>query len=348
MGSLASRLWPWLAAIVFAAGALAPAVARPMSERRIGGIDYIDLEDFCGRFGFDTKVDEHAHTIVCKSPWTSLELAIDSRENLVNGLRVFFGDPVRAYHGHYWISKVDADTLLEPILRPGLDQKKVPNLKTIVIDPGHGGSDPGKYNKRVGVEEKAMALDTSLRLAKLLQADGYKVILTRSDDRQLADSKIDDLIRRAEIAQKTGADLFISIHYNSVETGADRVTGVEVFTLTPQHQYSTSDATHEDDDGARTFVPGNRFDHWNTLVGYAVDRAMHDRLRAADRGLKRARFKVLVLAPCPALLVESGYLSNDAEARKIATPAYRQQIAEAIESGIAGYASQLDTLRAKR
>ncbi|HWA87828.1 MAG TPA: N-acetylmuramoyl-L-alanine amidase, partial [Opitutus sp.] len=242
----------------------------------------------------------------------------------------------------------DAERLLEPILRPGLNQAKVPDLKTIVIDPGHGGSDPGKYNKRVGVEEKAMALDTSLRLAKLLQADGYKVVLTRSDDRQLADSKIDDLVKRAEIAHRAGADLFISIHYNSVESGADRVTGVEVFTLTPQHQYSTSDSTHEDDDGARTVVPGNRFDHWNTMVGYAVDRTMHERLGTADRGLKRARFKVLVLAPCPALLVESGYLSNDAEARKIATPAYRQQIAEAIESGIAGYASLLDTLRAKR
>ena len=348
MGSLASRLWPCFVAALLLAGGMSRATARPAAERRIGGVEYLDLEDFCGRFGFDTKVNEHARTITCKSPWTSLEFEIDSRENLVNGMRVFFGDPIRAYGGHYWISEVDAERLLVPIIRPGLGQPKVPDLKTIVIDPGHGGSDPGKYNKRVGVEEKAMALDTSLRLAKLLQADGYKVVLTRTDDRQLADNKIDDLVKRAEIAQRARADLFISIHYNSVESGADRVTGVEVFTLTPQHQYSTSDATHEDDDGARTFLPGNRFDHWNTVVGYAVDRAMHDRLRTADRGLKRARFKVLVLAPCPALLVESGYLSNDAEARKIATPAYRQQIAEAIESGISGYASQLDTLRAKR
>jgi N-acetylmuramoyl-L-alanine amidase len=345
MGSLASRLWPCLAAALLAAGAIG---VRAAEARRLGGVDYIDLVEFCGRFGLEANVNEKAHTVTCKSRWTTLEFEIDSRENHVNGLRVFFGDPIRSYRGHYWISKIDAETLLEPILRPGMNQRRIPDLKTIAIDPGHGGSDPGKENKRVGVTEKAVTLDTSLRLAKLLERAGYKVVLTRRDDRQLADSKVDDLVERAAIARKAGADLFISLHYNSVESGADRVTGVEVFTLTPQHQYSTSDSTHEDDDGARTRAPANRYDHWNTMAGYAMDRAMHERLGTADRGLKRARFKVLVVAPCPALLVEAGYLSNDTEARKIATPAYRQQIAEAIESGIAGYASLLDTLRAKR
>lgn len=347
MGSLASRLLPCLAAALLAVGVLA-ADTSAAAGRRLGGVDYIDLVDFCARFGLDANVNERTHTITCKSKWTTLEFEIDSREHHINGLRVFFGDPIRTYRGDYWVSKIDADTLLEPILRPGMDQKRVPELKTIVIDPGHGGGDPGKENKRVGVTEKTVALDTALRLSKLLERAGYKVVLTRSDDRQLGESKLADLQRRAEIASRADADLFISIHYNSVEAGADRVTGVEVFTLTPQHQYSTSDATHEDDDGARTRAPGNRYDHWNTMAGYAMDRAMHDRLGTADRGLKRARFKVLVLAPCPALLVESGYLSNDTEARKIATAGYRQEIAEAIESGVAGYASLLDTLRTKR
>ncbi|HWA87942.1 MAG TPA: hypothetical protein VG710_17060, partial [Opitutus sp.] len=79
---------------------MSAADARPAAEHRIGGIDYVDLEDFCAQFGFDAKINERNRTIVCKSPWTSLEFEIDSRENVVNGMRVFFGDPVRAYRGH--------------------------------------------------------------------------------------------------------------------------------------------------------------------------------------------------------------------------------------------------------
>jgi N-acetylmuramoyl-L-alanine amidase len=103
----------------------------------------------------------------------------------------------------------------------------------------------------------------------------------------------------------------------------------------------------EDDNEAKSAGLGNRFDHWNTAASYAMHRELIENLKVSDRGLKRARWKVLVLAPCPATYVEAGYLSNDGEARKVATPAYRQKLAEGISSGVKAYAATLAQLRTK-
>lgn len=196
-------------------------------------------------------------------------------------------------------------------------------------------------NQRLKINEKTMTLDTARRLQQVLETMGYRVILTRSDDRQIGPDKVSDLQRRAEIANQAHADLFISLHFNAVESGANRVTGVEVYTLTPQSQYSTADPEKDDDRGAATAYPGNAMDHWNTVLGYQVYRAMLDELHTDDRGLKRARFAVLRYTTCPAILIESGFLSNDQEARRIATPAYRQKIAEAIADGVQAYGNIL-------
>ena len=319
------------------------AAVRSTDAVRLAGVDYIDLARFCERFGLRAQpvTDGDQAVVTYASQWSKLEFEMDSRDHTINGLRVFTGEPVRSYRGRAWLSRIDAETLLTPMLRPGLGQTRVPALKTIVLDPGHGGNDAGKTNDRIRVAEKNLALDTARRLKKLLEAQGFAVVLTRTDDRYV------DLVERPAIARREHADLFISLHFNSVAAQAASVTGVEVFTLTPQHQFSTADSAHEDDDGARRATPGNANDHWNTLLGYSIDREMRNELKAPDRGLKRARWKVLVLAPCPAVLIESGYLSNDAEARKIATPAYRQQIAEAIAGGVNAYGDALERLRAK-
>jgi N-acetylmuramoyl-L-alanine amidase len=321
-------------------------VARSLESVRLAGVDYIELDAFCRRFGLKpTTADGRHGKVGYASKWTSLEFEVDSRECAVNTLRVFLGDPLRSHRGRVVIGLIDAERLLTPILLPGPDGWAVPALKTIVIDPGHGGGDPGTGNKRLGINEKTMTLDTARRLKKLLDAAGYKTILTRNSDRQLADDKVADLLRRDEIASQANADLFISVHYNSIASGADRVSGVEVFTLTPRYQYSTSDTGRDDDKTARTLSPGNANDHWNTLAGYNLHRELLQELKAPDRGLKRARFAVLRMATCPAVLVEAGYLSNDAEARKIATPAYRQRIAQAIANGVRAYDNSLASAR---
>lgn len=324
---------------VVAFGATRSVPARPASSIRLGGVEYIDLVDFCARFGLKSVSTSNQRALF-KSEWTTLDFDVDSRDHEFNGLRVFSGEAVRSYRGRIWLSQVDADALVTPILRPGTNLARIPTLKTIVIDPGHGGRDPGKVNPRVKILEKDAALDTARRAKALLEAQGYTVFLTRSDDRYL------DLDDRAKIAGRHHADLFISLHFNSVESSADRVTGIEVFSLTPRYQYSTADSAREDDD-VKVAVPGNRFDHWNIAASYAMHRELIENLRVSDRGLKRARWKVLVLAPCPAVYVEAGYLSNDSEARKIATPAYRQKIAEGMASGVQAYAKTLASVRSK-
>lgn len=318
-----------------------PSAARAAETTRINGTDYVEIAGFCAGFGLQPRAGKSVEKrIFFEGKSGALELELDSRDSVANGVRVFLGDPVRGLKGRAWIARSDAELLLAPILRPGLNQARVPELRTIVLDPGHGGKDAGKSNTRLNLAEKDLTLDLAGRLKKLLEAQGYKVVLTRTGDRYV------DLIERAEITGRLHGDLFISLHFNSVQAGAERTTGVEVFTLTPQFQFSTSDPARENVSEARKSNPGNKFDHWNTVLGFGMHREMLATLKASDRGLKRARLKVLVLAPCPAIVVESGFLSNDAEARKIATPAYRQKIAEAVAGGVRAYAAVLDALRA--
>ena len=89
----------------------------------------------------------------------------------------------------------------------------------------------------------------------------------------------------------------------------------------------------------KTNYPANEHDHWNAVLGYQIHRAMINGLKSADRGLKRFRYSVLRSVDCPAVLVEAAFLSNDAEGRKVSTPAYRQRIAESIARGIKQYAA---------
>jgi len=320
---------------------------RPLAAVRLNGAEYLPAADFGARFGLKALHTADGRKLTLKSNWTTIELEADTRECAINGVRVFLGEAIRDHRGALHVSRIDAEKLITPILLPGSGQTSVPAVRTIVIDPGHGGSDPGMENKALRLQEKTLALDTALRLKQELERQGYKVVLTRRDDRQLARSKKADLQKRGELTLGTKADLFISLHYNSVESGADRVTGVEVYSLTPQYQYSHSDPEREDSTAAIANL-GNRHDHWNALLAYNIHRELLAGLKASDRGLKRGRLAVLRFASCPAVLVEAGFLSNDAEARKIATPAYRQKIAESVAEGVRVYANLVEGVRRQR
>lgn len=343
----------WLAVIVTVLGWVAGPAAGNLGAApvdiplRIAGVEYLDARQFGARYGLKPTASATGNKLTLQSAWTEIVLEADSREASINGLRVFLGDPVRLQRGRLWLSRHDGEKTFLPLLLPGSGQHDVPRLKLIVIDPGHGGRDPGKENHRLKVNEKTLTLDTARRLQRVLETMGYKVQLTRDDDRHLGPDKVSDLQNRALQANRAGADLFISLHYNAVEAGADKVTGVEIYTLTPQHQFSTADADRQDRSGAAAANPGNAHDHWNMALGYQVHRHLIKDLRAADRGLKRARWAVLRDVACPAILIEAGFLSNDAEARKIATPEYRQKIAVAIADGVQAYGNILAGVRRK-
>jgi N-acetylmuramoyl-L-alanine amidase len=300
------------------------------------GAHYIDATVLFTRHGLERTWLVPARRARFANAWSKLELEADKREFTFNGLRLFLGDAVLLHRNTLWLSRLDAEKLIGPLLKPSLFAASARAPRVIVIDAGHGGQDTGTRNAKLALDEKGFTLDVAKRLAALLEREGYQIVMTRSDDRFVP------LAERAEVANRAKADLFVSIHFNSVEKSPE-VRGSETYILTPRYQRSTADNKSADTD--RVEQPGNAADAWNAVLGFHIQRQVLQRLNSFDRGLKRARFVVLRLVECPAVLVEAGYLSNEAEAKAIASPEYRAGIAEAIANGIAAYHVQVATVK---
>lgn len=317
-----------------------PGAALPTVK--IAGIDCISLVRAAEKMGLRVATRERGRAVVITGTGTRAEIQADTRDIRVNGTRVFLGNPVYFQRGQLYVSRIDFTRCLAPLLRPGHGVAVPLPPKLIVLDPGHGGRDHGKINTQLGVNEKTFTLDTALRVKKLLEADGYRVVLTRDDDRFL------ELAQRPAIANRAGADLFISIHFNALAADT-RTSGVEVYTFAPQYQRSTSAwMPGQKDDAQPTPEPANQFDYWNSLISHTVHRSFVTKLKASDRGKKLMHLGVLRSLNCPGTLVECGFLSSDVEARKIATPAYRQQIAEALRDGVRQYTEIVAAARQRR
>lgn len=302
---------------------------------RIFGADYVDAREFGKRYGLTAKWVAPNKTLRLQSRWTTIDFTEHRVDFTLNGLQLFLSDPVVARGGSLFLSEKDADLLLRPILSPG-SETPIPTIKTIVIDAGHGGNDPGNQNRRLKLQEKRMTLDVAKRLGRLLTSQGFRVVYTRKNDRHV------DFDDRTAFIRKHRADLFISIHFNAFTNAG--VAGSETYVLTPRGQRSSPQA-ERDKSMVATAYPGNRHDHWNILFGYHVHRQVVQALGLRDRGLKRFRYSVLRSATCPAVLVEAAFLSNDTEARKVASAAYRQKIAAAIAAGVKAHATALKRLR---
>ena len=302
---------------------------------RLYDTEYVSATTFAAQAGLSRLWLVPQKKLLLANKALRLELEADSRDFSLNGRRVFLGEPAVAYNGTIYISRIDRDRLLYPIVDPRRIPGPPPALRTIVIDPGHGGKDSGTVNSRLKLREKDMALDVALRLEKQLKAAGYRVALTRRTD------TFPPLPLRPVIAKREKADLFISLHFNAIDKRT--VSGNETYILTPQNQRSTEADRRQPDDAVR--LPGNAFDGWNAVLGFRIHSALLGNLQSFDRGLKHARFAVLRDIECPGLLVECGYLSNDAEARKIATPQWRQKLATSIAEGVADYRAALASVR---
>ena len=315
---------------------------------KLQGTDYVSVQDLARHYGLKTAwaKTELARTLADASG-VRYKFETNQRDCYLDGVRVFLGVPVLLYKGELWVGRLDVIKTIAPLLRPEDSLALLPAgpPKLIVLDAGHGGADPGKQNLKLKLNEKDATLDVVLRLRKLLEQRGYRVQLTRGDDTKLAPDQRTDLERRANTANVAGADLFLSIHFNAVEPrDAARVTGTETYVLTPQFQLSSTD--NSGDPLTKVAFPGNRQDTANVVLGYHLHRSLLAGLKTSDRGFKRGRLRVLCFPACPAALLEAAYLSNDAEAARVGTPEFRQQIAEAIAEGVQAYSTTLAGLRA--
>jgi N-acetylmuramoyl-L-alanine amidase len=223
------------------------------------------------------------------------------------------------------------------------------SVSRIVIDAGHGGHDPGAKGR--GVTESELVLDVALRLEKLLQqVPGVEVILTRRTDDFI------QLPERTAMANREGADLFLSIHANA--STSPQARGVETYFLNfatnlsaaavaARENASSTQAMGALPDFVKAIALNNKVDESRDFAT-AVQHAMIEHLRPAnktlkDLGVKQAPFVVLIGAAMPSVLAEISFVSNPQEARLVKSSSYRQHIAEALFTAIRKYQTSLKT-----
>ena len=225
----------------------------------------------------------------------------------------------------------------KPVPDPSLAQQLGLSVKTIVIDPGHGGKDPGAVSQKR--QEKQIVLSLSKTLRDILVKKGYNVQLTRETDVFLP------LRKRTQFATSQKADLFISIHTNA--SIARSAAGIETYYLALASDESARLTAMRENAGAEYNMK-----ELDALVGRILkesksteSRRLAELIQAQlvsgkqvrNRGVKHAPFVVLIGTRVPAVLVEVGFISNPAEGKKLTTKTYQRQLANAIAKGIEQY-----------
>ena len=250
--------------------------------------------------------------------WGTFGLAPNARYAIFNGWKIYLGYPLRQTNGVPYIHRLDAERNLRPVV--GYYNPLPQRRKTVCIDAGHGGAKGGTKSVLGKFYEKSYSLDWALRLRPLLERKGWRVILTRTDDRDLT------IDQRVAIADKHQADLFVSLHFNSAGKGA---SGLETYCTTPRGMPSTLKRGYSDP--MRLILPNNAHDLVNVHLAAKVHSALIQHVGMEDRGVRRARFmSVIAKQKRPAVLIEGGFVSDLKEARLIATSSYRQKLAEAV------------------
>ncbi|KST64883.1 N-acetylmuramoyl-L-alanine amidase [Mastigocoleus testarum] len=171
----------------------------------------------------------------------------------------------------------------------------------VMIDPGHGGKDPGAIGIG-GLREKDIILPISIKVSQILRQNGIRAILTRNSDYFVS------LRGRVDVAQRANANIFVSIHANSLGLGRPDVSGLEVYYF---------------DSGLR--------------LAQTVRRSILRSVNVRDRRIRRAGFYVLRKTSMPAILIETGYVTGREDAAKLRSAQYREQMAQAIANGILQY-----------
>jgi len=259
------------------------------------------------------------------TPKGNLYLRAGSRLAYLGGLEFQLGFAPQLIDTEPFVHMLDLAKTIRPLLS-GPPAIPPDGDRVIVVDPGHGGENGGAASVLGNGFEKDFTLDWARRLQPLLSSNGWHVFLTRIDDSNPA------IPARVAFAQNHRAGLFLSLHFNSI-AGDPRQSGLETYCLTPAGMPSTVTRGFEDD--ASMVYPNNAFDVQNVQLAYEVHRALLRASGGRDRGVRHARFPgVLRGQQRPAILVEAGYLSNPEEARRIAEPAYRQRLAEAVAGAL--------------
>lgn len=297
----------------------------------------VDVENFSKQYHL--KMIQRANTdeIYLKSEKHTLRFSSKTKEAFVDNTKVFLTYPLTIEsiaskkkrkiaaifsRKRYTLAQVDVEKIILPILFPKKTLSKP--VRTIVIDPGHGGKADGTQNRRLKVKEKDLTLKTAKLLAEKLKRLGFTVYLTRTQDIDLA------LEQRSKFANQKKADLFLSLHYNSAPS--DQAQGIETFAYS-FHGHPSTDGNRKND----KLVNVHKFDGANMYLAWWIQKKLCAELSAKDRGVRRGRMAVLADLNCPGVLIECGFLSNKAEASKLKTEAHQKALVNAIAHAIQGF-----------
>jgi len=191
--------------------------------------------------------------------------------------------------------------------------------RAIFLDPGHGGSDSGAVSN--GLREKDLTLSVYNKVSSRLASLGYSVLTSRNTDKDVG------LVDRADQANKSNADMFLSIHFNAGGRGASYGIETYYYKAHPEYTPAINKAKHNDPERLEK----------SRKLAQKIQQSLVRKTGAYDRGVKRETFAVLRETSIPSILVELGFIDNQAEANKIKTNEYQEKLADGIVDGIVEY-----------
>ena len=313
----------WICCI--GAGTLSPAATVSGWEvAKIDGHDYVSVDSIKRFYNF-TKLTRDGNSVVLENAKVEMKLKVGGNECLMNGVKFVFSNNVSASGDKIYVSRMDLAKLIDPVLRPNFI-KNAGDFRTVILDAGHGGKDPGATNSLN--TEATYNLKVATLTKSLLEKEGFKVVMTRSDDHYLT---LQERVNLANAIQENA--VFVSIHFNSGGSGA---RGIETFTLSPPGVSHYGRDFIPADNQTRT---GNEHDSANIALATSVHGSLLRRLQknTFDRGIKRARFSVLSGVKHPAILLEGGFMTHPYEARLIDNEVYQGTVANSIVDAVRKY-----------
>ena len=333
---------------------------------KIDNKDYCDVEETAAIFKASVKEERSDKRIYFTIYDEQFIFLINSTFFTFKNKNYKYSYPLTSIKGKYYLPLEFLTSLLPELFKDKVawNGKKLIitkptdyTIKTIVIDPGHGGKDPGAIGKTIGAKEKDINLSVSLMLKSILEKElGVRVLLTRSDDRFVS------LQQRTKFANDNKADLFISVHTNASHNRSSR--GVEMYYLSTARttearavealENSVVEIYEGGQEALRKYtdvdlilsdiLQAENLEHSNNLA-FKLQMNMCAGTQSSDRGIKQANFYVLRGAFMPAVLVEMGFISNPVEESFLVNRQYQERLARTIFEGIKSFKYRYDRIR---
>lgn len=327
--------------------------------RVFGKTDYLSLDRVCDTYGITREWDPYIQTALLRKGSNTIVIRAGGDRILLNGNFEKIDKPILLREGVVFVPVSFVREKIGPIALSAPAQRREPPqredrkffVKTIVIDAGHGGHDAGAISRRMRLREKNLALKLAKKLKSNLEREGFKVIMTRDRDIYVP------LKKRAAIANNSGADLFVSVHINASRSRSlsgfecyylsnatdDNARAVEALENASLRLGESAAAEHSsalDKTLWDMALTENRAESAG-LAGYICD-AVGNASVIKVRGVKSARFYVLKYTRMPSVLIETCYMSNIYDEKKLKDEAFLDKMADAYTKGILKYRGEYE------